>query len=92
MAGGGSSKVGLIDRIFGPREMSGSEETHVACGCSPHLSACGTFNPEATGVEVEYEPEAVTWCHDCKQSWDREGCRRCGQCRPGALCFLCLGI
>ena len=69
---------------------------HVACGCRPHLSMCGTYRPHVKEIEfyadqpAEDDGEPVSqWCQDCLVMWHTHGCGSCG-CRATKLCWICV--
>lgn len=72
---------GLLNKLFG---------THVACGCRPHMSMCGSLDLSIVEVEVVKDAEAgdVKWCEPCLAVWFSYGCGNCG-CNSDDLCSAC---
>lgn len=89
----GTNAAGGLSTLFKMFQRPGEsyhDFTHITCACSPEHTSCGGFQAGLKGVTVVHDPTEEKWCEACQLVWNGRGCVRCGQCRPGYLCELCL--
>ena len=66
--------------------MQDTPDKHLACGCRPKITHCGSYVACADGVD--WIEDESTVCKDCLRVWYSGGCPSCS-CRPEAICVAC---
>lgn len=63
------------------------DDLHLACGCRPAITHCGTYLPGMQGVDLISVTDNI--CAGCLKVWHTTGCGACS-CGPGAICNACI--
>lgn len=69
------------------REKSYDDVEHLICGCRPHFTLCGGYDPDVT--VVVYKDPSPEVCDDCAELWGSRGCTVC-RCSADYACEPCL--
>lgn len=67
-------------------ELLDDDTEHLICGCRPHLTLCGCYDPSSD--VVIFKDNGPDDCADCVKVWESTGCGVCGCCSSWA-CVPC---
>ena len=80
VVGGYQSEVSLD-------ELPNKEDDHLICGCRPHFTMCGRYDP-SNEIVIFKDPHPND-CEDCVKLWESRGCGACG-CNSSWACPPCM--
>lgn len=68
-------------------ELLDNDDNHLICGCRPHITMCGVYDPSSN--VVIFKDKHPDDCEDCVKVWESTGCGVCG-CNSNWACPPCL--